>query len=187
MLQASEIPYVVLEMNPRTVRRAAAEGIPIFYGDAVSEMVLERLGVAAARRLNPQVYVIARTRYEFEIDPLYKAGADTVIIEEFETSLTIIRRVMDRLGVHPTRIDHAILEIRQKHYEPFLKSEVRGIEANEAIRMFEGTVRAMADGQTIEREGALTTNSGPDPVLRTGDRVHLIGSEQEVGRAMTLF
>ena len=27
-------------------------------------------------------------------------------------------------------IDHAILEIRQKHYEPFLKSDVRGIEAN---------------------------------------------------------
>ena len=45
----------------------------------------------------------------------------------------------------------------------------------------------MADGQTIEREGALTTNPRPDSVLRAGDRVHLIGSEQEVGRAMILF
>jgi CPA2 family monovalent cation:H+ antiporter-2 len=223
MLRASELPYVVLEMNPRTVSRASNEGVPIFYGDAISDTILERMGaarartvvfaisdpvatrqgVAAARRLNRQAYVIARTRYESEIEPLYQAGADTVVTEEFETSLTIIRRIMDRLGVHPTRIDHAILDIRQRHYEPLLKSEVRGIEPSEAIRMFEGTVRAVADGQSIgalrvrqesgativavEREGELNTNPGPGYVLREGDRVHLIGSEQEVGRALTLM
>ncbi len=223
MLQASELPYAVLEMNPRTVTRTRKEGVPIFYGDAVSDTVLAwmgvgharavvfaisdptatRRGVAAARRLNAQTYIVARTRYESEIDPLYAAGADTVVTEEFETSLTIIRRILDRLGVHPTRIDHAILDIRQRHYEPFLNSNVRGIEASESIRMFEGTVRSVADGRSIavlrvrqesgativavERGSELTTNPGADFVLREGDRVHLIGSEQEIGRALTLI
>ncbi len=223
MLQASELPYAVLEMNPRTVARAKSEGVPIYYGDAVSDTILERIGaararvlvfaisdpvatrrgVAAARRLNPQTYIVARTRYESEIDPLYSAGADTVVTEEFETSLTIIRRVLDRLGVHPRRIDHAILEIRQRHYKPFLNSQIQGIETNETIRMFEGRVRHVADGRSIaalrvreesgativavERGSELTANPGPGFVLREGDRVHLIGSEQEVGRALTLI
>ena len=223
MLQASELPYAVLDMNPRTVTRNRKEGVPIFYGDAVSETVLAwmgvgharvvvfaisdpvatRRGVAAVRRLNAKTYIVARTRYESEIDPLYAAGADTVVTEEFETSLTIIRRILDRLGVHPARIDHAILEIRQRHYEPFLNSNVPGIEASESIRVFEGTVRRGADGRSIaalrvrqesgativavERGSDLTTNPEPDFVLREGDRVHLIGSEQEIARALTLI
>ena len=223
MLQASDVPYAVLEMNPRTVSRASAEGVPIHYGDAASDTVLERMGVArarivvfaisepdatrqgvaAARRLNPGAYVVARTRYTTEIEPLYAAGADTVITEEFETSLTIIRRIMDRLGVHPTRIDDAVLEIRQQHYAPFLESDVHGIQTGEGIRTYERVVRAAADGRSIgalrireqtgatlvavEREGRLTTSPGPDFVLREGDRVHLIGSEQEVERALTLL
>ena len=118
MLQASDLPYAVLEMNPRTVSNMRKEGVPIFYGDAVSDTILQwmgvaharavvfaisdpvatRQGVASARRLNANVFIIARTRYEAEIEPLYRAGADTVITEEFETSLTIIRRLLDTIG-----------------------------------------------------------------------------------------
>jgi K+/H+ antiporter YhaU regulatory subunit KhtT len=69
--------------------------------------------------------------------------------------------------------------------------------------MFEGTVREVADGRSIgelrireksgativatERGSQVTTNPGPEVVLRSGDRVHLIGSEQEVARALTLI
>jgi K+:H+ antiporter len=109
-LRTRGMPYVILEMNPRTVRSARATGEPIYYGDAVSEVVLSSLGVAraqcvafaisdpvatrmavaAARRINTATYIIARTRYIAEIEQLYDAGADTVIAEEFETSLEII-------------------------------------------------------------------------------------------------
>jgi len=126
-----------------------------------------------------------------------------VITEEFETSLTIIRRILDRLGVHPTRIDRAILDIREKHYEPFQSRTFDGVTTGEAIRMFEGEVRDCADGQSIgdlglrrasgativavDRDGTVTTNPGPEFILKKGDHLHLIGSEQEVGRALTLI
>src|SRR6267143_1548177 len=121
-LRAIGMPYVILEMNPKTVRTARAAGEPIYYGDAISEIVLGSLGmarahcavlaisdpvatrhtVATARRLNADLYIIARTRYIAEIEQLYEAGADTVIAEEFETSLEIIRRILGRFGYrHP--------------------------------------------------------------------------------------
>ena len=222
MLQASNLRYAVLEMNPRTVSNLRKEGVPIFYGDAVSDTVLRyvgvpdaraivfaisdpvatRLGVAAARRLNKEAYIIARTRYEPEIEPVYQAGADTVITEEFETSLTIIRRLLSRLGIHPSRIDHTIRDIRQQHYEPFRQEDLKGLRVDEAIRMFEATVRTIADGRSIEevgirqksgatvvaveRNGTVISNPGPEFRLSEGDHVHLIGSEQEVSLAISL-
>ena len=223
MLQASHLPYAVLEMNPRTVSKMRKEGVPIFYGDAVSETVLQyvgvaharavvfaisdpvatRQGIAAARRLNAHAFIIARTRYEPEIEPLYQAGADTVITEEFETSLTIIRRLLATLGIHPSRIDRAILDIRQQHYEPLLQEHLQGLAVDEAIRVFEGTVRKIASGKSIEdldirqksgaiviavvRDGTVISNPGPLFRLREQDRVHFIGSEQEVSRAISLI
>jgi CPA2 family monovalent cation:H+ antiporter-2 len=223
MLEASNLPYAVLEMNPRTVSKIRQEGVPIVYGDAVSETVLQHVGVeharamvfaisdpmatrqavAAARRLNRKAFIVARTRYEQEIEPLYQAGADTVITEEFETSLTIIRRLLAQLGIHPSRIDKTILDIRQQHYEPFRQEEPQGLAVDEGIRMFETTVRKIGDGKSIEelgirqksgatvvavvRGGEVISNPGPLFKLQEGDRVHLIGSEQEVSQAISLI
>ena len=49
--RAAGIPYVVVEMNPTTVRREAAKGEPIIFGDALNQAVLEHAGVLTARVL----------------------------------------------------------------------------------------------------------------------------------------
>ena len=223
LLEASGFPYAVLEMNPQTVAGGRRGGVPIYYGDAVSESVLEWVGagranaivfaisdpaatrgaVAAARRLNASAHIFARTRYVSEIEPLYAAGATMVITEEFETSLTIIRRLMNRLGVHPSKIDRAVIEIRQQHYGALRGSPPPVIETDAAVRLFETRAGSVSNeisigelqirsksGATIvavERDGGVTTNPQPDFVLREGDRIRLIGSEQEVGAAIALI
>ena len=60
---------------------------------AISDASATRRIVEMARRLNPSVYIIARTRYTKEVNPLYSLGANDVIPEEFETSIEIISRV----------------------------------------------------------------------------------------------
>jgi CPA2 family monovalent cation:H+ antiporter-2 len=169
LLAASGFPFAVLEMNPETVGRARKEGTPIFYGDASSESVLEWVGVrdaravvvaisdpaatrttvALARQLNPDAFVVARTRYLPEIEPLYEAGASSVITEEFETSLTLIRRLLDRLGVHPSKIDRTVLDIRQRHYRAFRGAPPPVLEVDQAMRMFETTAGEVSAGRTI--------------------------------------
>lgn len=224
-LRSHGLPYVILEMNPQTVRTAKAAGEPIYYGDAVSEVVLTSLGiaraqsavfaisdpvatrqaVAAARRLNTAVYIIARTRYISEIEELYSAGADTVIAEEFETALEIIRRILGRLGYRPTTIDREVLMIRQRRYELFRGGPIEKtpIRTDVDFQPFEAEVRKKSSGKSLAelrvREGtgativAIRRNSHvtPNPpahyVLDEGDHVYLIGSEEEIRRAMRLL
>jgi monovalent cation:H+ antiporter-2, CPA2 family len=143
VLSASGIPFVVMEMNPETVRIEKKLGVPIFYGDASKEAVLAHANLSGAlsiviaisdaaatrriveiaRRLNPSVYIIARTRYTKEVNPLYSLGANDVIPEEFETSIEIISRVLHRYFIPVNEIDKHISEIRKDGYGIFRNVE----------------------------------------------------------------
>ena len=92
--RGGQIPYLILEMNPETVREERAKGEPIFFGDATQEPVLETAGLErarilvvvindaaavrriteTARRLNPKIYLIIRTRFLQEVEALYRPG-----------------------------------------------------------------------------------------------------------------
>ena len=224
-LRSHGMSYVILEMNPHTVKTARASGEPIYYGDAIGEIVLSSLGiararcavfaisdpvstriaVAAARRLNAGLYIIARTRYIAEIEQLYSAGADTVIAEEFETSLEIIRRILGRFGYRPTTIDREVLTVRQRRYE-FSRGgaiEKMPIQTDVGFDPFEVEVRKRSEGKSlaelrirentgatviaIRRDSGVVPNPGPGHVIHEGDHVYLIGAEEEIRRAMRLL
>ncbi len=137
--RAAGITYIIIEMNPETVRSEQAKGEPIHYGDASRETTLERANIQAARivvvaindptatrritevirRLNPKVHLIVRTRYLQEMKPLYKLGANEVIPEEFETSVEIFTRVLMKYLIPRDEIERLIAEIRSDGYEIF--------------------------------------------------------------------
>src|SRR5881296_3581550 len=136
-LRAIRVPYLIVELNPQTVRHARAQGEPAFYGDATREEILRALGVdrarlfvvaisdpAATRRLvrvarglNPTLHIIARTRYVVEIPELARLGANVVIPEEFETSIEIFTRVLAHYQVPQGDIDTLVTRIRASHYQ----------------------------------------------------------------------
>ena len=134
--KASGIPYLVVEVNPDTVQEERAKGEPIYFGDAAQEAVLRHLHIRdarilvivindpaatrriteLARKLNPKVHIIVRTRFVREMEPLYQLGANEVIPEEFETSVEIFSRVMGKY-LHPRHeIEKFIAEIRSEGY-----------------------------------------------------------------------
>ncbi|MFW5967909.1 MAG: cation:proton antiporter, partial [Persicimonas sp.] len=114
VLRRIEVPYVIVEMNSRTVRDLRGEE-PIYFGDAARQPILEHLGVkqahalvvaigdapttrrivALARQMNPELYLVVRTRYAREVDTLAELGASEVIPEEFETSLALVGAVLE--------------------------------------------------------------------------------------------
>ena len=131
------IPHVAVDMNPALVTAERARGVPIYYGDATREALLEHLGVTRARAvvvalsdaaatrqvtslvraLNPTCSIVARTRYVREVDALRALGADTVVPEELETSVEIVSRVLTGYLVPRTEIDAFVSEIRAGNYE----------------------------------------------------------------------
>jgi monovalent cation:H+ antiporter-2, CPA2 family len=140
------IRYVVLEMNPDTVRNEGAKGEPIFYGDAAQPAVLEHAGVKrarilavviadpaairriaeAARQANPSLHIVVRTRFVSEIEPLRALGANEVIPEEFETSVEIFNRVLSTYLVPRRDIERFTFEIRAEGYGALRKPTVPG-------------------------------------------------------------
>lgn len=113
------VPYVVLELNGVTVRRAVTRGINIHYADASAPEPLEAAGVphAAAvvvvisdpeaseravrtvRTLSASVPIIARTRYRLEAERLAEAGATLAVAEELEASLEVLSQLLARLHI----------------------------------------------------------------------------------------
>jgi len=134
--KTGEIPYVIIEMNPETVRRERQGGEPIFYGDATQEEILNHANIKAARAivvvindpaatrrivslarsLNPRAYIIVRTRYLQEMQSLFELGADDVVPEEFETSVEIFTLVLRKYLVAKEEIERFVTEVRADGY-----------------------------------------------------------------------
>jgi CPA2 family monovalent cation:H+ antiporter-2 len=122
--KTANIPYMIIEMNPETVRIEKVKGEPIQYGDATNESLLKNANIKEAkilvvaisdptatnritqmaRQLNPTIYIIVRTRFLQEIKQLYTLGADEVIPEEFETSVEIFTRVLINISYRKMRL-----------------------------------------------------------------------------------
>jgi CPA2 family monovalent cation:H+ antiporter-2 len=144
VLQAVDIEYVVLELNPETVRQARRQGEPVYYGDCTRAAVLEHLGIRAARmlvvaisdpastrravqlsrRLHPGLHIIVRTRYLSEVRELRLLGANLIIPEEFETSVEIFAQVLREYEVPRNLILDLIDRVRGDHYEVLRDTKV---------------------------------------------------------------
>ena len=133
------IPIRIVDMNPTIVENQQALGLPIIYGRASNESVLKELNITsaqcivisastyeetmktidAARRLNPDIHIIVRTRYLKSIDDVIEAGADEVIPKEFETSIMMFTRIMDYYNKDVDEITNAVNDLRSNNYDAF--------------------------------------------------------------------
>jgi CPA2 family monovalent cation:H+ antiporter-2 len=152
VLGEARIPFVVLELNPVTVRSAGREGVPIQYGDATRRAILEQAGieraraivlavtdreavrrsVRLARELHPEIEILVRTRTVQEIDALREAGADQVVAEEFESAIEVYSRVLALFHV-PRNVVRAVTRTLRGEGYRMMRSETLPAGASEAI------------------------------------------------------
>lgn len=131
-LRDYNIPYVVVDMNVENVRKAMREGAHAFFGDVTNQDVLEKLGACeaseltllvndpgaaehaarVARKLAPDLHIVARTHYLVDIDPILSAGADHVVPAEREAAVEIASVVLKRHNVDSQQIEDHCLQIR---------------------------------------------------------------------------
>ena len=142
VLKETGIKYVIIEMNPDTVKKEKLKGENIIYGDignyevlksaridkakilviAISDRSTSRRAVKLAKQFNPNLFVIVRTRFMKETNELVKLGADMVIPEEFETSIQIFRQVLEQYHIPLNVIMQQVNLLRGESYK-YLRSE----------------------------------------------------------------
>lgn len=128
----AEVPYAIVELNAGTVQEALADGEPIHFGDATQETILAHVDadkaraivvviddpagarriVELVRRISPDAFILVRTRYLREVEPLRQLGADEVIADELEVSVEVFSRVLARMLVPREDIKRLIGEVR---------------------------------------------------------------------------
>ncbi len=231
VLREAGIPYAVLEMNSDTVRSMKKKGEPISYGDgtsieilrtmrleqarllvvAISDPASTRRIVAAARRLNREICIIVRTKYLAEVDDLRALGADEVIPEEFETSIEIFARVMDRYRFPRTVIMEMVERIRSRSYTALRSIDLPrrhlfaqdtllpdvaldGVTIPDDERLAGRSIGELGvrkrTGATIiavRRKDAVLQNPPPDFRLQAGDTVLFTGSADHMKNATAFF
>jgi CPA2 family monovalent cation:H+ antiporter-2 len=231
VLRETSIPYVVLELNNETVLEMKKRGEPIFYGDGTSPEILHKLGMETARMLvvvisdpasarrivqmarksNPRLYIIVRTRYIAEVQDLIRLGANEVIPEEFETSIEIFAKVLHLYQIPRNLIFDQIEKIRSGSYEVLrgVRLPVKGLQEKceihvdyeiETYRIGERTnatgrpmkdlkIHAEADATVIavRRGEEIISNPGPEFIFQPGDVVYLIGKREKVCQAVDLL
>lgn len=130
-LTTSGIPYVILELNAETVRKASAEGEHIYYGDISSPEALlhagvqearavvvlindanaARRGAATLRSVAPDVPLLMRTRYLGE-SASFESLATDVVYEEVEAGVEMLARVLRWFDVPRNLIRERLDEAR---------------------------------------------------------------------------
>jgi CPA2 family monovalent cation:H+ antiporter-2 len=229
VLKEADIPYSILEMNIDTVKVMKKQSEPIYYGDATQSEVLNRQGiktakilvivisdpascrniVKTARKQNPDLLIIARTRYTSEVDDLLDLGADEVIPEEFETSVEIFSRVLTRYQKPKNEIFDFVDMIREDGYRALRQTqtiarkplfdkytvfskvtiELCTIHDNSPMlgKSIEDSRFRTKTGATIiaiESNNKMYTSPDPKFSFKTGDIVYITGRREDINKAI---
>lgn len=137
ILTETNIPFIVIEMNPKSVNEMKEQGINALYGDATRTHILEHAQVQKAKLcviainepdanpriiklakyLNPTLQIIVRTRYLSQAEAMEIAGADTVVPEEMETTVRLFSNVLSAYMISEEEIQQHIRELRAEDYQ----------------------------------------------------------------------
>ncbi|MCB0753903.1 MAG: cation:proton antiporter, partial [Ignavibacteriae bacterium] len=143
-LQLLGVPFNIIEANPMTVKKYKELKYPIYYGEldrkenlsqmgidnaallviAISDIEATKRSIKIARSLNKKIKIVVRANYISQVEPMYKLGADLVLSQDMETSLTFLFHILRfyNLPDHVIRIQTNIL--RKGHYNFFTKNDL---------------------------------------------------------------
>jgi CPA2 family monovalent cation:H+ antiporter-2 len=142
VLKRLDLQFVVIDLDQRRVEQAKAEGMPVVYGDASQEIVLDaaeiRFGcllvvttpglvvarsiVVHAKRLNSKIDVVARIPGEDSIKVFKELNVTELVLPEFEAGLEMTRQALIHLQIPLPQIQQYTGSLRQELFAPLFNS-----------------------------------------------------------------
>ncbi|MCF8053635.1 MAG: cation:proton antiporter [Deltaproteobacteria bacterium] len=143
LLKQLDISFVVIENTHRSVEISKAQENTTVYGDATQEPVLAaahvenarlllvtipaieplRLIATNARKLNPNLTIIARAQGLEQVQELSDIGIYMVVEPDLEAGLEFSRQTLLNLNVSPVEIINYSDQVRKNFYAPLYDNE----------------------------------------------------------------
>ena len=229
VLRAVGMRYTICEMNGRLFEEMRREGHPGVFGDAGTSEILEAMHIKhastlvistgtpralnriirLARQMNPELYIVVRTRFIAELDEVYAAGANDVVSEEMEASVEIFSLLLRRHHVPRNIVANQVAVIRNEKYGPLIGEKVSrssfesrasvlaATSVESALITPEGGGQSLRESEIFEktrlmilgilRDGNVITQPRPDFVLNEKDLVILVGNHGDLDVALRLL
>jgi voltage-gated potassium channel len=195
---ARNTPFVVVESNPEAIGRAERRGFLLLVGDATTDEVLKEAGidratcllaasdsdagntfiVLTAKALRPDLFVVARAAYPESEPRMLRAGAERVF-----SPYIIAGRQMALSALHPVVVEFIDTLASRSKDAPVLAevdvseaSDFTGRTIDEVLHRFPSIVVLGLESA----EGKLRVGPPIDTVLSLGDRVIVMGREEEL-------
>ncbi len=138
LLDRLEQEFVVIDSNPSRADELREQGLPMVFGDAAAEPVLQAADVGAARlvivtmsdaagvrlaidrirSINPEVHIVARSASVDQLEELGKLGVYEAVQPEFEAALELGRQALSHLNIGATEIQRFSDRVRGELYAP---------------------------------------------------------------------
>lgn len=200
-LRQSAQPYVIIEMNPEPLAEVVRDEEVYVVGDAASDQVLERAGIAraralvsavdsdernvfivlSARALAPDLAIVARSAQPDTFDKLRRAGADRVV-----SPYALSGTRMAALAMQPAVVDAIDMVLTGEsvpiRMEELVVPEWAGTSVTAATLRQSGAVLLAVrkpDGRLLVGPGDAEPMTAHDIVVAMGTReqLHTLASE----------
>ncbi len=193
-----DLPFVVVESNPEAIERAQRRGCLILVGDATSDAILREAGVErakcllaasdsdagntfivlTAKALNPGLFAVSRAAHPESEARMTRAGADRVF-----SPYVIAGKQMALTALQPIVVEFIDTLATTREGAPVLAE----IEASRETGLTGRTIHEVLHScRTVvvlglqKSTGELRAGPPGDTVLEEGDRVIVMGQEEEL-------
>jgi len=221
----------VIEIDSGRAAEFNARGIPTLFGDAANSDVLIHAGleraralvvtlpdetatemvVAAARKIAPNLPIIARAATTKGVGRLLNLGAHDVIHPELEGGLEVMRHTLLCLGYPATQVQGYTDAVRRDEYDTTVSSDAEHQALDQMVRaargieiawrlvseqspivgqtLAEANIRARTGASVIAliRNQQLIANPKSSTVFQAGDLLGLIGDREQIEAAEQLL
>ncbi|MEX0682920.1 MAG: potassium channel protein [Dehalococcoidia bacterium] len=195
-----QIAFVIIDTNPDAIERAARRGYPMIAGDATSDDILREAGIDRARcllaasdsdagntfivltakALQPSLYVVSRAADPESLPRMARAGAERVF-----SPYVIAGRQMALSALKPMVVEFIDTLSSGENVEGILAE----IDITEGSGRAGATIQDLLTGTrgiavlAVKRtSGELKVGAAPSTTLFAGDRVIVIGPEEDLER-----
>lgn len=187
MLQEVSLPYLIITLSPDGANEAEQEGLLVLRDDysrqrtlnlagigrastlivADDEPVMTERVVTMARILNPDLHILARTRYCNEAPALSEAGASQLVIEEQESMAQLLTYTLTRYHFGEELVEQHVKALREAINED-------GGDQREVVRLNEARLQSTQCAHLDQVQEVRPKSQGCEECLKLGDEwVHL--------------
>lgn len=197
--ESQKVPFVVIDTNEEAIARARENGWAWVKGDATEEVTLLEAGMQraasltsaldsdaanvfvalTARGLAPDALIVARSTTPSAESKLLRSGVDRVI-----TPTEIGGRRMAAMVMRPKVVDFLDVVTRGQGVEMKLEQiQLQEGDPYVGITIADAHVRSATGAYVLAvqaADGSLNQNPSPDTVMRAGDRLVVLGNEEQL-------